>query len=353
VTTAYPLNLRTIIRASKSRSQPAAFRMSQPRRGYGYAEASGTDTPVFWDVTFRFTQAEAQEFRVWFIYTIQRGLLEFELPIRTEFGLLTYTVRFLPESLLNTRENGEVFEYTATIMSRSETVPVDAIRVEGAVAGSNVVALFGFDESPTFTQYSTYSMSMSTTAMTRQAAGGIYGGFAGGFAQANNGTAFSYIELTSTQFNFGTGDFCFEAEVYPIAIKAGYLCWHHNNPISGPAGLVVDMTASGVIRAFQAGGASVIVQTPAPIPVATSTHVAAYRVSGQWAIAINGDVVATATPSPAVNLTATGKFVLGGLNSGSLAANAFVGNMEEVRVCKASPYPIAPFFRPTAIHPRP
>lgn len=353
MTASYPLDLRTVIRSSKSRSQPAAFRMAQPRRGYGYAEATGTDTPVFWDVMFRFTQTEAQAFRVWFIYTIQRGVLEFEMPIRTEFGLITYTARFLPESLLPLRENGEVFEYTATIMSRAETVPVDAIRVEGVVGESNVVALYGFDESPTFTQYSSYSLSPSYTAMTRQAAGGIYGGFAGGFAQVNNGSAFSYIELTSTQFNFGTGDFCFEAEVYPIVIKAGYLCWHHNTSVTGLGGLIVDMTAGGIIRAFQANGASVIVQTPAPLAALTSTHVAVYRVSGQWAIAINGDVVAVSTPSPAINLTATGKFVIGGVNSGSLAANAFVGNMEEIRICKASPYPVAPFFRPTAIHPRP
>lgn len=120
----YPLDLRTVIRSSKSRSQPAAFRMAQPRRGYGYAEATGTDTPVFWDVMFRFTVDEAEVFRLWFLFTIQRGLLEFEIPIRTEFGTLPHVVRFLPDSLLPLKENGEVFEYTATIMARSENVPL-------------------------------------------------------------------------------------------------------------------------------------------------------------------------------------------------------------------------------------
>lgn len=120
---AYPLDLRTVIRASKSREQPASFRMVEPRRGYGYAEKTGTDVPVFWTVAFRFTQAEAATFRAWFIYGIDRGANEFTLPIRTEFGLVTYTVRFLPESLLSLREDGEVFEYSATIMARSEYVP--------------------------------------------------------------------------------------------------------------------------------------------------------------------------------------------------------------------------------------
>ena len=56
---AYPLHIRTILRTQKSRTQPAAFRMAEPRRGYGYAQATGTDVPVFWDVAFRFTGDEA------------------------------------------------------------------------------------------------------------------------------------------------------------------------------------------------------------------------------------------------------------------------------------------------------
>lgn len=120
---AYPLDLRTIIRASKAREQPATFRMTEPRRGYGYVERTGTDVPLFWNVVFRFTQAEAATFRAWFIFGTDRGAEEFTLPIRTEFGLQTYTVRFLPDSLLPLRETGEVFEYSATIMARSEVVP--------------------------------------------------------------------------------------------------------------------------------------------------------------------------------------------------------------------------------------
>lgn len=120
---AYPADLRTIIRAGKSRTQPASFRMSQPRRGFGYVESSGTDVPVIWDVTFRFTAAEAITFRRWFVYNINRGRDEFTMPIRTEFGLVTYTVQFLPESLLPVREDGEVWEYTAQIMARAEIIP--------------------------------------------------------------------------------------------------------------------------------------------------------------------------------------------------------------------------------------
>lgn len=129
---AYPLNLRTIIRASKSRQQPAAFSMSEPRRGKGYVNATGTDTPVFWDVMFRFTSCEATLFQLWFTQTIARGVDEFEMPIRTEFGLLTHTCRFMPDGLLQTREDGEVWEYTAQIMARAQLIPADALTAYAA-----------------------------------------------------------------------------------------------------------------------------------------------------------------------------------------------------------------------------
>lgn len=120
---AYPLTVRTILRASKSRTQPAAFSMAQPRRGYGYVQATGTDTPVFWDVEFRFTTAEALIFQLWFTQLINRGIDEFSMPIRTEFGLITHTVRFLPEGLLPTTEAGETFGYKATVMARAQLFP--------------------------------------------------------------------------------------------------------------------------------------------------------------------------------------------------------------------------------------
>lgn len=120
---AYPLGLRTIIRQSKSRTQPAAFSAAEPRRGAAYFQATGSDTPVFWDCTFRFTRDEAVQFRLWFNVTLQRGALWFEMPIKTEFGLIDYLCHFLPEGLLNAREDGELWEYSATIIARAEIVP--------------------------------------------------------------------------------------------------------------------------------------------------------------------------------------------------------------------------------------
>lgn len=120
---AYPLHIRTIISASKKRRQPAGFSMSEPRRGYPYVQKIGTDVPVFWDVAFAFTRAEALVFRLWFKQLIERGVEEFTLPILTEFGVVTHTCRFLPDGLMDTTESGNVVTYQASIVARAEVIP--------------------------------------------------------------------------------------------------------------------------------------------------------------------------------------------------------------------------------------
>lgn len=123
-TPAFPVELRPAIQASKARTQPASFAMAEPRRGYGYAQAIGTDTPVFWDVQFRFRRADAVRFQLWFIVDTQRGLLEFSnFPIKTEFGVLEHTCRFLPDGLADPVETGEIWTFSAKIMARAQLVP--------------------------------------------------------------------------------------------------------------------------------------------------------------------------------------------------------------------------------------
>lgn len=110
-------------RASKSRSQPAAFTVAEPRRGYGYRQAVGTDTPVIWDCVFRFREQDAVRFQLWFTIQLQRGLLEFTMPIRTEFGLLDHVCQFLPDGLLDATEEGGVWTFKASVMARAQVVP--------------------------------------------------------------------------------------------------------------------------------------------------------------------------------------------------------------------------------------
>lgn len=132
---AYPLALRTILRASKSRKQPAAFSVAEPRRGYAYVQETGTDTPVFWDIAFCFTTPEQLIFRLWFTQLLRRGVEEFTIPIRTEFGVQTYTCRFLDENLLPTTENGETWNCSATIMARAELIPQAYVDAADLIVG--------------------------------------------------------------------------------------------------------------------------------------------------------------------------------------------------------------------------
>jgi hypothetical protein len=138
---AYPSGLPLVLRASKRRSQAAPFVATDPRAGALQTEASGPDTPVVWRVEFRFSSsASAATFRAWFEDDLQRGLLPFTMPIRTEFGLVTHTCRFSPEGLLDARHVGGVWTYSAEIMARAQVIP-DAYRE----AADMIVGLPGWD----------------------------------------------------------------------------------------------------------------------------------------------------------------------------------------------------------------
>ena len=121
----YPFTIDTIQRASKSRSQAAAFSFAQPRRGAAYAQATGTDVPVFWDVIFRFSADDAIVFQLFFVEQLQKGLLWFTMPIRTEFGIITHTCHFVAsDDLMSaTEEGGGIFSYKAQIMARAQIIP--------------------------------------------------------------------------------------------------------------------------------------------------------------------------------------------------------------------------------------
>ncbi len=132
---AYPLHIRTLLRQGKSRTQPARFSVAEPRRGYAYVKPIGTDVPVFWDIEFRFTGDEAIAFRLWFDEMINGGVDDFTLPIRTEFGTVTHTCRFLPDGLLPVTEAGQTWGYKATIMARALVTPAGYAEAAGIIVG--------------------------------------------------------------------------------------------------------------------------------------------------------------------------------------------------------------------------
>lgn len=119
----WPLGLQTIIKSGKSRNQPSAFLMADPRSGPPYRKRLSSDIPVIWDVTFKFQGDNAIIFWSWFETGIDRGRKNFILPIRTEFGLVDHEVAFLPDTLLPVSEEGNVFTYTAQIIARKLIIP--------------------------------------------------------------------------------------------------------------------------------------------------------------------------------------------------------------------------------------
>ena len=116
----YPAGLPTVL-ASKRTSKAAAFSVASPRRGTPYVEPTGTDTPTVFDVEWLLNEADAAALVNWVEVTLERGTLEFAVPLRTETGLREITGNFLPDGLLDRSRDGQLWRYRAAIVSRTGT----------------------------------------------------------------------------------------------------------------------------------------------------------------------------------------------------------------------------------------
>jgi hypothetical protein len=121
---AYPPTLPGPLRADRVRSRRAAFAVANPRRGTPYIEPTGTDTPTVWSLSWRFREDQAATFMAWVNDTLARGTLDFTIPLRTETGLRQITANFLDANFLDARQEGELWVYTAQIVSRTGTGPL-------------------------------------------------------------------------------------------------------------------------------------------------------------------------------------------------------------------------------------
>jgi hypothetical protein len=119
----YPSGLPTVL-ASKRVSKGAAFSIASPRRGTPYVEPTGTDTPTVFAVEWLLSEADAAALVDWVQTTLERGTLEFTIPLRTETGLREITGNFLPDGLLDRQRDGTLWRYSASIVSRTGTGPL-------------------------------------------------------------------------------------------------------------------------------------------------------------------------------------------------------------------------------------
>lgn len=121
----YPFGLSSVL-MTKTRTQGASFQQYQPRSGAAYTKHTSADNPVFFNVTFRFRQVDAQRFFAWFKGPLQEGRLPFTVPMRTEFGLANQEVRFYAaqgDTILDHSQEGSVHTYTGTVFASSLAYP--------------------------------------------------------------------------------------------------------------------------------------------------------------------------------------------------------------------------------------
>lgn len=121
----YPFGLSSVL-MTKTRTQGASFMQYQPRSGAAYTKHTSADNPVFFNVTFRFRQVDAQRFTGWFKGALQEGRLPFTVPMRTEFGLANQEVRFYAaqgDTILDHSQEGSVHTYTGAVFASSLAYP--------------------------------------------------------------------------------------------------------------------------------------------------------------------------------------------------------------------------------------
>lgn len=272
---AYPLGLRTIIRASKARSQPAAFTLSDPRAGYPYTQASGYDTPTVWSVEFRFTAAEAQTFQDWFRDDLQLGVLAFTMPIRTEFGVSDQTCRFLDDGLLDASEVGEIWSYRATIEARAVAVP--PVPHPDPFIG-NVRILLHFNGNAVDTGSAALSNSSSSVSYSLSPAQ---------FDQSANFTASNSAAVTvaaSALASVGTGDFTVEFWWYPTTLSSG-IYFLAGESLAGGASIYFHVDGPSSLGFFFLGNAAT---RSATIAVNTWHHIAMSRSGTDGHVFVDG-----------------------------------------------------------------
>jgi hypothetical protein len=163
------------------------------------------------------------------------------------------------------------------------------------------------------------------------------------------GTASMYLDgttdfasLTSqADFNFGTGDFCLEAWVYPTATGTFRTIFDFRNSTPGDSnGIIVGITNADALYFYYNFGYRI---GPAgSVPINTWTHVALSRQSGSTKAWINGAQVG-ATYSDSNNYPQRGLRIGADPNG----AFAFTGYIDDVRIVKGAAIYTGAFVAPT------
>lgn len=187
--------------------------------------------------------------------------------------------------------------------------------------GSNGSTTFTDDTGRTWTAQGDAQIATDATA-----AAGVSGTF--------DGTGDYLTASTSTDFDFGTGEFCVEAFVKPSAIPGPGVAstivgkWNPNfNWI-----MVIDTNgALGFYFTEAGGGAQFPHGTNGQITAGNWYHVAVYKLVNNIRMAVNG--VTSGTTGNSLGIQATGGQALA-IAADAVGGNRFAGQMQGVRVTK-------------------
>lgn len=113
----YPSQFRLAIQQGKKREVARQFKNVEPLVGKMYTERFTDESPVIWDFDLIFPRFQAKMFDAWFKVTADEGDEEVNMPIKTENGLVTHTVRFF--EIPQAREEGETWRYSCAVQSSS------------------------------------------------------------------------------------------------------------------------------------------------------------------------------------------------------------------------------------------
>jgi len=238
-----------------------------------------------------------------------------------------FTLVFRASDGVNIASASSTFELLFTIENSNYTTALIT-----SVGGNN-------DTNNTYTDSSSSSQTVTKIADNKRSTFSPYR--PGGYSTYFDGTG-DVITVTETNnsFTFGTGDYTFEAWVYPTGSGQQTI---FGRTSTGNTAFPYIYLASGT-NLLSVYYSSAIVTSSGAVSTNAWTHIAICRESGTTRIFIDGTLDGSASDS--TNLVSPNTFVtIGG--SGSAAANAFTGYISDARIVKGTAVYTSAFTSPT------
>lgn len=209
----------------------------------------------------------------------------------------------------------------------------------------------GSNGGTSFPDSSTYNHTMSITGtVTTSTATPKYGSAAGNFVKP------SLLSTTpQTDFDLGTGDFCFEtwvryASLPTSGVPATIFSKYFSNPSRSAYRCYYEGTSAGYLLRYVVGGTETAYNLSPGLgvhSVNTWYHIAMTRESGTLRFFVNGDLKSSQTVSSAHDVV-NANFNVGALSASGTPVNGLDGELDDFRFVKGYAVYTANFTPPTS-----